>query len=517
MDAPKTHRRVRWWNYAAYGMTDWLGAGSTALTGAWLLFFYTTFCGLTATEGSLIFAISRFVDAITSPLMGMISDNFYKTKIGKRFGRRKFFIMIGIPFMLAYILMWISGMNFWYYLVTYVGFDIIYTMVLVPYETLATEMTNDFKQRTIFSGARLFCGQISAFFSAFVPGRLIAVLGKDNPKSFLYAAMMFTAAFIIILIFLYFFTWERPLSEIVNDEVDNPDEDKLSLGQKFEQIYIDLLSTFKIKAFRTHILMYLGCYISQDIFSQVYTYFVVFALGFTTVVASNVLSVIWGACIVGVVLGIVAVTRANRQAGTYRIAVLGFAVGTIGFVVAYFSNSKIVMTILIISAIVSGLGRGALAYIPWNIYSFIPDVDEIVTGQRREGIFAGVMTFTRKATQALAVFLVGVFLDGSGFKPSSQTQSIGVVHTLVIMLAVGTLAFLLMGYIASFKFKLTKDKHEILLSEVEELREGKKPEDISEENAALIKDLSGFDKHSLWGNNKVGHVDLMRWKKEHGE
>ncbi len=101
--------------------------------------------------------------------MGMISDNFYKTKIGKRFGRRKFFIMIGIPFMLAYILMWISGMNFWYYLVIYVGFDIIYTMVLVPYETLATEMTSDFKQRTTFSGARLFCGQISAFFSAFVP------------------------------------------------------------------------------------------------------------------------------------------------------------------------------------------------------------------------------------------------------------------------------------------------------------------------------------------------------------
>ncbi len=122
------------------------------------------------------------------------------------------------------------------------------------------------------------------------------------------------------------------MAEIVNDEVDNPDEDKLSIGKKFEQIYIDLLSTFKIKAFRTHILMYLGCYISQDIFSQVYTYFVVFALGFTTVIASNVPIVIWSACIVGV------------------------------------------------------------------------------------------------------------------------------VHTLVIMLAVGTLAFLLMGYIASFKFKLTKDK-----------------------------------------------------------
>ena len=49
----------------------------------------------------------------------------------------------------------------------------------------------------------------------------------------------------------------------------------------------DLWATMKIRAFRLHLGMYLGGYISQDIFNAVFTYFVVFALGSTVVVAST--------------------------------------------------------------------------------------------------------------------------------------------------------------------------------------------------------------------------------------
>ena len=50
--------------------------------------------------------------------------------------------------------------------------------------------------------------------------------------------------------------------------------------------------------------------------------------------------------------------------------------------------------------VIAGLGRGALNYIPWSVYNYMPDVDEIVTGRRREGAFAGVMTFIRKLLQS---------------------------------------------------------------------------------------------------------------------
>jgi oligogalacturonide transporter len=37
------------------------------------------------------------LDAVVSPLMGFLTDNFGSTWLGKRFGRRKFFILLGIP------------------------------------------------------------------------------------------------------------------------------------------------------------------------------------------------------------------------------------------------------------------------------------------------------------------------------------------------------------------------------------------------------------------------------------
>ena len=40
-------RKIGLGHYLAYGSGDFLGAGTTALTAAWLLYFYTTFCGLT--------------------------------------------------------------------------------------------------------------------------------------------------------------------------------------------------------------------------------------------------------------------------------------------------------------------------------------------------------------------------------------------------------------------------------------------------------------------------------------
>ena len=56
---------------------------------------------------------------------------------------------------------------------TYLLFDMVYTMILVPYETLVPEMTDDFKQKTKFSGARISMAQMSAILASFLPGILL--------------------------------------------------------------------------------------------------------------------------------------------------------------------------------------------------------------------------------------------------------------------------------------------------------------------------------------------------------
>lgn len=66
-------------------------------------------------------------------------------------------------------------------------FDVVYTMILVPYETLVPEMTDDFKQKTKFSGARISMAQMSAILASFY-GVLLTLFGKHNPVSFFYAS-----------------------------------------------------------------------------------------------------------------------------------------------------------------------------------------------------------------------------------------------------------------------------------------------------------------------------------------
>ncbi|SUW63391.1 Inner membrane symporter yicJ [Buttiauxella agrestis] len=252
-------RKIGLANYLAYGSGDFLGAGTTALTAAWLLYFYTTFCGLTPIEATFIFAMARVLDAVVSPLMGFLTDNFGSTWLGKRFGRRKFFILLGIPLVFSYSFMWVGEMSYWYYLVTYLIFDVVYTMILVPYETLVPEMTDDFKQKTKFSGARISMAQLSAILAAFLPGILLNHFGKDNAVSFFYSSLVFATLCAIVLTFVWFFTWERPRSEWTEAALRAEEEKKtLTFAQSMKRLNVELTSTLRVKIFRQHLGMYLG-------------------------------------------------------------------------------------------------------------------------------------------------------------------------------------------------------------------------------------------------------------------
>lgn len=134
-----------------FGSFSFFGTAMQGLVGAWLMFFYTTFCGLTAGQGATIFLIGRVADAVASLVMGNISDNIYKYKLGRKFGRRHIFVLIAAPSVLIAITMWVAGMNFWYYLITYLIVTVLMSTLQIPWETLPNEMTKNFNERTLMS------------------------------------------------------------------------------------------------------------------------------------------------------------------------------------------------------------------------------------------------------------------------------------------------------------------------------------------------------------------------------
>lgn len=483
-------RNVRPIHYVAYGLGDILGAGSMAVVAGWVLFFYSTFCGLSAFQASAIFAISRLLDAVWSPTIGHLSDSLGGTALGRRFGRRRFFLLLSIPLLPSFALMWVSGHTFLYYLGTYIFFELTYATVMVPYGTLAPEMTDDYKKLSIFAGVRMMFAQVSAILAGILPSVIISAIGgKDSPNTFLYMGIIFSVLFMLVVLATYLFSWER-------DESDRPAKAPSRLKDVFAGLYRNVGSTMKVRAFRLHLGMYLGGYICQDIFNAAFTYFVVFAMGSSVALASSMMGAMAFAQLIAVAVFIPLILKL-QPAPSYRLACMFYIVGIIGLYALYHIQPSNLTLLLYIPVLIAGFGRGGLNFIPWNIYNYIADVDEVVTSQRREGIFAGVMMFTRKTTMSLAVVAVGLILDAGGFVAGASTQSVAAVDTIVVTMVVGPLILLVWGIWVSRKFTLNKTTHATLLKAVARFKAGDKTP-ASAEDKAVIEDMTGWSYDKLW-------------------
>jgi GPH family glycoside/pentoside/hexuronide:cation symporter len=75
-------------------------------------------------------------------------------------------------------------------------------------------------------------------------------------------------------------------------------------------------------------------------------------------------------------------------------------------------------------AILAGCGVSVAYLIPWSMVPDVIELDELETGQRREGIFYGFMVLLQKFGLALGLFLVGIALDATGFIESVAGQPI---------------------------------------------------------------------------------------------
>ncbi|OYW85416.1 MAG: MFS transporter, partial [Sphingobium sp. 32-64-5] len=256
--------------------------------------------------------------------------------------------------------------------------------------------------------------------------------------------------------------------------------------------------------FRLHLGMYLGGYISQDVFNAAFTFFVVFALAGSITVASSLLGTMYIVQFVAVAIAsYVALRKSPSRA--YQLAAVSFAIGVVALLVLWNAGVRSTEALIWVPIVFAGLGRGALNYIPWATYNYMADVDEIVTGRRREGAFAGVMTFVRKMTQSAAVFAVTTIMSWGGFVSGAEVQSDQAINTLAMVLGVGTIAVLFFGIFVSTRFKLNSATHDVLMAEIDRLKAGDTTPPTAERRA-IVEDLSGWKYEQLWGNNPVAGI-----------
>lgn len=509
-------RTPRWWNYWGWGSGDMLGAGAQAVITGWLFYFFTTFCELSPVQAGLILGLPRLLEAVTCPLIGYISDNLRQTWIGSRVGRRKIFLLIVTPLLPCFALIFVTGQTFLYYLSVFVAFELLYTMFLIPWETLAAEMTKDYKEKARFAGARILTGQASAIFASLLPVLIINTLGgRDSADTFLIMGVIFGVMFSLVVVLVIVSSWERPY-DAQEAALPSARLDMASALRLPGRMFADLFSTLRIRAFRQHLSIYLGGYIAQDVFNTAFPIFVTVVVMGATAIISQMMTLMYVAQLVSVFAAISLVIRIG-PAAAYRIASAFFCAALVLFAAFYLIRPPVLadgflsglastetgfdasaLFWLGLPIVLAGLGRGTLNYIPWSVYNYLPDIDEAVTGRRREGVFAGVMTLVRKLAQSLAIIVTGWIIGLGGYisEAPAQTPTASAVVAGVVIL--GPILVMTLGLIGAWGFRLNSNTHQILMLEIERLRSGATTPS-SPEAATVVETLTGWRYDNLWG------------------
>jgi len=181
-----------------------------------LLFFYSNVIGLTPGLASLAIFIALMVDAVTDPIMGVISDRTIH-----RLGRRHPYFLLGIfPMGLSYFMLFsiqvswdLSQQQLFFWMLTFTILTRLgMTIFDVPHRSLGSEMSRSYTERTSIFAAREMFGWAGGLFNAFLAYTIFFkdtpeyIPGTQNPEPWIYYGMTGATLMSISVLVTYFGT-----------------------------------------------------------------------------------------------------------------------------------------------------------------------------------------------------------------------------------------------------------------------------------------------------------------------
>jgi Na+/melibiose symporter-like transporter len=113
----------------------------------------------------------------------------------------------------------------------------------------------------------------------------------------------------------------------------------------------------------------------------------------------------------------------------------------------------------------AGFGYSAADMIPWSMVGDVADEDEILSGERREGLYVGVFTFLRKLSGAIGVAFALNILGWVGFEPGAHNDE-WVLWTLRGMTAGVPVLFVLASAWVALGYPLSRSRHQAILAQL---------------------------------------------------
>ena len=453
-------------DYVGYAMGDTACCLVFGLVTSLLQKFYTDIFGLTPLFIMLMFIGARVWDAVNDPIMGRITDVVKPNKWGRY---RPWFLYAAIPLTLSAILMFVNWPGLGegsvgtmvYATLTYVLFGMCYTMLQIPYGSLASVVTTDEKERTKLSVFRSIGAGVGS-----VPVILIAsfayknrvdefgnnVIGENGKVitdmqylPVIIGVVILALVSFAMLMLAFKFNKERVVSK---PRENRPKGETLSIVKKL----------FKNRAFLAVSLASMLLLAGQMFTQSFYLYL------FDEYFGANWMNIVSQACTYApMVIFMFFTPKLVRKFGKKELCAVGMALAA-GANLLLFAlrgiDLGILMYLFLVLCFISGCGMTFMVLQVWAMATDAIDDIEVKTGTRDDGTSYAFFMFFRKLGQVIAAVAVNAALLAMNYKTGKgQIQELSTLKTMYdLATLIPAIMFGIMSLILFVFYPLSKKK-----------------------------------------------------------
>ncbi len=429
-----------------YALGDHTVNVSLAAQSLFLLFFLTEVAGLRPALASIVVLAGRFVDGFTDPAMGRVSD-VTRWRAGRR---RPYFLIGALPFGASFAWLWSEtpdglsqGALLAAYATAYAIHTLSSTVVQVPYMALIPEMALGYHDRTVMNLFRGGGAVLGVLLAAVAMPMLVESFG-GGAAGYASAGLVLGVWLSLPWLCVHRVSWERP-------GFARPAQMGFVEGAKRLAAHVN---------YRRLVGFFLAGRVALDIASAMFIFYFTYWLG-RPEDYPTMLALLLGA----VVLSLPLWMRVARHVDKHVLFVVG-AVWWIGVqAVLWLAGPEWPRWAVFAIGISAGIGYGITDLMPWAMLGDVIDEDELATGERREGIYAGFFTFTRKLGGATGVALAGFVLEAAGFVKGVEPGEAVRLAIRVLTTAVPA-AFLAIAIALAVGYPLGRARHREIVAQL---------------------------------------------------
>ncbi|MGM0904173.1 MAG: MFS transporter [Bacillota bacterium] len=429
----------------------------------YLMFFYTEVEGISPALVGTLFFITRFIDAVTDPLMGMIAD-----RTRSKFGKYRPWLIFGAPLLgLSTVsLFWVpdlaDGPKIAYIFTTYILYSLISTVVNIPYHSLTPTISEDPNQRTWIATAKQFMGIPANMLAQVIFLPLVGLFGGGE-QGYLYAAIIYGVVIVVSFWTCASSAKRHDIVEVVDSKLNTAPKvkmkDQLSLIGKNTPLLMLMI------AMSTNL-------IATAIQSSVALYFWTY-----NVERPELFPIL---SLVGLLLSIplfFMMPSLSKKIEKKGVFLYGSIASIIPFIVLLVVPAEVVWVSFTAAVLVNILApfTGAIA---WAMLPDCVEYGEWKTGIKGAGVVSSSLTFVNKLGSAVGGILGGALLAAAGYV-AGQAQTPEALQMIVYLYAI----FPILGHVATIialKFyKLDSNLYNKILEELQQRKKFQSEEKIS--------------------------------------